>query len=419
MPGIVAEQSEPKVSRVSGEAVVAAGIDAGSARTRCLVGELTGGQLRLIGVGEAPGAGWLRGRVADAAALAESVRQAVREAEAAAGVPVESAVLGVGGPSIAALVSQGLHPMGRPREVRAQDLRQAVEDACRMNLPADRMVLQVFPQEFVLDGRVEYHNPVGAVGSRLESYVQVITASVYEHQALVAAVNQAGVAVEETVYEAVAAAYAAVLAADRREGIAVADIGLHSTELVVYAGDIVAHAATVPLGGDHFTRDVAHGLCVSYEDAQRLKEECGCALSELTADHSVIEIPSGPGRLPRQAPRRELNLILEARAEELFLFVQRELAQAGLERSLLNGLVLCGGSAALSGMCDMAERVLRCRSQNGLAAGILEWPDELAHPAWTTAAGLMMYAARLKYRTARKRQAGLLGRIFGRKESKL
>ncbi|MCS6952222.1 MAG: cell division protein FtsA [Bryobacterales bacterium] len=415
-PGRVVLRSRKRRETRGVAGVIVAGIDAGSARTRCLVGCLSGVCLRLVGFGEAPGAGWSRGRVADAAALSESVRQAVEQAETRAGVAVESAVLGVGGPSIQAMVSQGLHPMGRPREVRAQDLRQAVEDACRVHLPADRMVLQVFPREFVLDGRVEYHNPVGAMGSRLESYVQVITASVYEHQALVAAANQAGVVVEETVFEAVAAAYAAVHPAERREGIAVVDVGLHSTELVAYAGDIVTHAATIPLGGDHLTRDVAHGFCVSYDDAARLKEECGCALAELAAANSVIALPCGPGRAPRQASRRELSMILEARAEELFWFIQRELAQAGLERSLFNGIVLCGGGAALNGMCDVAERVLHCRAQNGLPVGILDWPEELDHPAWTTAAGLLMYAARLKYRSAPRRNGGLLGGIFRRKE---
>ncbi len=397
-------------------AILAAGIDAGSARTRCVVGWLDGARLSLAGYGEAPAAGWARGRIADAAALADSVRAAVAAAERMAGVAVESAVVGVGGPAIQSVVSQGLYPLGRPREVQREDIRRAVEDASQLNLPADRMVLYASAQEFVLDGRAEYHNPVGAVGSRLESYAHVITTSVYEHKALVAAVNQAGVEVEETVYEALAAAYAAVLPADRTEGIAVTDVGLHSTELVVYLGDILAHAATLPVSGDHFTRDVAHGLRVTYEDAGRLKEEYGCAVAGLTADNSLIEIPPAQGRPPREASRRELNLILEARAEELFLFVQRELVQAGLERSLLNGLVLTGGGAALLGMCDVAERVLGCRARNGLAVGIADWPDELNHPAWTTAAGLMMYSARLKYRAARKPPGGWLGRILHRKE---
>ncbi len=396
--------------------ILAAAIDAGSARTRCVVGWLNGAGLRLAGFGEAPAAGWARGRIADAAAVADSVRGAVAAAENRAGVAVESAVVGVGGPTIQGVVSQGVYPLGRPREVQRQDIHRAVEDASQLNLPADRMLLYASAQEFVLDGRAEYHNPVGAVGSRLESYAHVITTSVYEHNALVAAVNQAGVEVEETVFEALAAAYAAVLPADRSEGIAVLDVGLHSTELVVYLGDILAHAATLPVSGDHFTRDVAHGLRVTYEDASRLKEEYGCAVAGLTADNSLIEIPPAPGRPPREASRRELNLILEARAEELFLFVQRELVQAGLERSLLNGLVLTGGGAALMGMCDVAERVLRCRARNGLPVGIADWPEELNHPAWTTTAGLMMYSARLRYRAARRRPGGLLGHILQRKE---
>ena len=248
-----------------------------------------------------------------------------------------------------------------------------------------------------VDGRAEYRNPKGARGSRLESFIHLITISSQEHQSLIGAVNQARLAVEETVYEPVAAAYAAVLPEERAEGIALVDIGAHSTDLAVYYGDALLHAASLPISGDHFTRDVSYGLCVAYEDAQRLKEEYGCAILGLTSDNSVIEVPSPEGRPPREAPRRELNRILEARAEELFLYVRRELAKAGMDRSLMGGIVLTGAGSALSGMCDMAERVLNCQGRNGLPIGVEEWPEELDKPEWTTVAGLMMYSARLKH----------------------
>lgn len=394
---------------------IAVGLDAGSARTRCLIGVVENSRLRLLGAGESGSFGWSKGRIADVEAVGESLRRAVGEAEKSAGVSANACVAGMGGSTITGVNNRGLYEMGRPREIGDLDLKYAVNLASRLHLPADRMVLQLCPQDFSVDGRAEYTTAKGAVGSRLESFVHAVTVSLQEHQALVRAVNHAHVAVEETVYEPIAAAYAAVLPDEREEGIALVDIGAHSTDLVLYYGDALVEAASLPISGDHFTRDVTHGLCVAYEDAQRLKEECGCAILGLTSDNSIIEVPSAEGRPPREAPRRDLNMILEARAEELFLYVRREISRAGMEQALMNGIVLTGAAACLPGMCDMAERVLNCQARNGLAVGILNWPEELDTPAWTTAAGLMMYAARLKCRPESSgRNGGLLGRFFFR-----
>jgi cell division protein FtsA len=240
-----------------------------------------------------------------------------------------------------------------------------------------------------------------------------MTISTQEHDTLIRAVHQAHFGVEETVFEPIAAAYASVLPDDRNRGVALVDIGLHSTDLVVYDGDAVVIAKSLPICGDHFTRDVAFGLKVSYEDAERLKQEYGCAILGLTADNSLIEVPSLEGRPAREAPRRQLNDILEARAEQLFLMLRAELVKAGMEQSLFEGVVLTGGGAQLNGMCDMAERVLNFQTRNGLPVGIEGWPDQVDNIYWTAAAGLSMYSGRLKSKREWKPKApGLVGLIL-------
>jgi cell division protein FtsA len=275
-------------------------------------------------------------------------------------------------------------------------MRYAVELACRVRLEDDRILLQVLPQDFTLDGRTGILNPREYRGSRLEANVHVVTTSAIEHQALVSAVHHAHLAVEETVFEAMAAGYASVLPEEREKGVAVVDIGLHSTDLAIYDGEAMVLAASLPVSADHFSRDVSAGFHVTHEDAERLKIEYGCAILGLTADNTFIEVPSGEGRAPREAPRRELNDMLEARAQFLFEYVQRKVMEAGMDRKLLEGVVLCGGGARLNGMCDVAEQVLNCPARNGLPVGILDWPNRLNHPGWTTAAGLAMYSGRLK-----------------------
>lgn len=391
----------------------AVGLDLGSAWTRCVICLHENDVFAYLGHAEVPSQGWTKGRISDSGGITASVRAAVAEAEKNAQATVEGAVVALGGPTIDGSNYRGVYEFGRPREVEPGDMTYAVELASKVRLQDDRTVLQVAPQDFIVDGRAGFRNPRGLCCSRLEATVHVITAGAHEHSAAIQAVHQASVAVEESVFDAAASAYACVLPEERQRGVAVIDIGAHTTELAVYDGDALLRASSIPIAGDHFTRDVAYGLTVSFEDADCLKREYGCAILGLTADNSLIEVPAGEGRAPREAPRKLLNEILEARAEELFLHVRNEIAKVGMEQQLLEGMVLTGGGALLNGMCDIAERVVNSPARNGLPLGILNWPEEINHPAWCGAAGLAMYSAKLKTRREWRRTApGVLGLVM-------
>src|SRR5205085_11294983 len=192
-------------------------------------------------------------------------------------------------------------------------------------------------QDFVVDDDPGHRDPRKMLASRLEINVHLVTSSVQEHNSLIGAVNAAHLAVEETVFEPLASCYAAVMPENRREGIAVVDIGAQSTELVIFYGDAMHLASTVKVCGDHFTRDLAQGLCLSFEDAELVKMEFGCAVSRECQDNIMVELPTPEERQPREAQRRIVNRILEARAVELFRFVRGEFARVGLDRSLIGG----------------------------------------------------------------------------------
>lgn len=393
----------------------AVGLDLGGARTRCVICVLENGRIRFLGSGQVESYGWVKGRIADQKAVADSALAALREAERSAGVSVESTVVGMGGPTVRGANARGVIELGRPREIEQRDVNRAVNRATYVQLMDDRMVLQLFPQDFVVDDHPGHRDPRGMLASRLEANVHLITTSTQEHSSVVGAVNLAHLSVEETVFEPVAACYAAVLPEDRREGVALVDVGAQSTDVVLYYGDALQLAATLPLCADHFTRDLAVGLCVSFEDAECIKRQFGSAVSATTAGNSFIELPAPENREPRDVPRRLLNEILEARAQELFRFVQREVARVGMERALIGGVVLTGGGTNLPGLCDVAEAVLNCQARKGLPLGIADWPDEIDNAEWNTAAGLAMYSGRLKLQSEVERQAaGLLGRILSR-----
>ncbi|MGA8027156.1 MAG: cell division protein FtsA, partial [Bryobacteraceae bacterium] len=238
------------------KAKLAVGLDLGSTATRLVVCALEGDTVKFLGYGDAPVEAWSRSRLAEREALAQSIRFALHEAELRAQVSPESAVIGVGG-SVAGVNSRGLYEFGRRRDIEPGDLRYAVELAARIRLEEDRQVLQVCPQDFTLDGRAGYRNPKGISCARLEANIHVVTASIQDHQGIVSAVHQAHLAVEESIFEGIAAAYAAVLGEDRARGVATIDIGAQSTHVTVYDGDALLLATAIPLAGDHLTRDLS------------------------------------------------------------------------------------------------------------------------------------------------------------------
>ena len=382
---------------------LAAGLDVGSAHTRCVICVVEDGRIRFAGAGQVDSRGWANSKIADREQMSESVRLAAREAERQAGISVDAVVAGLGGEAIHGDNQAGKYDFGRPREIDQSDMAYAVEKACRQQLDAERVLLQVFPQDFTLDGNAGVVNPRGTRASRLEANVHIVTTSAFEHQSLVSAVHEAHLAVEETVFEGMASAYSCVTQDERRQGVAVADIGAQSTEVVVYAGEAMVQAFSIAVGAEHFTRDVAYDFKISYEDAEKLKLEYGCAILGLTGDNTFIEVPSADGRPSREAPRKRLNFILESRADFLFRYIRKKLEACGMERRLLEGILLTGGGACLNGMCDVAELVLNCQARNGLPVGIQDWPDALSNPQWATVAGLAMYSGRLKEHRYQKR----------------
>ena len=395
--------------------IFTAGLDAGSGWTRCVIAVLERRRPRIIGYGAVKSRGWSRGRITDQQAVSECILAAVEEAEKMAETTVGTVVAGVGGMSVRGANARARMDLGRPRDIDQRDVNRSMERVMKVQLQQDRMILQVLPQDFVVDEQPGFHDPRGMTASTLEANAHLVTFSTQEHETLVGAINRAHLAVDETVHEAVAACYASILPEDRKGGVALIDIGADSTEVVCYYGDSAQLVATLPVSGEHFSRDLAKVLCIPPDAAATVKEEFGGALAAGIPDHSMVELPlpETSDRELREAPRRFVTEILEWRARELFAMLARELARVGMQGALANGLIIAGGGARLPRICDVAEDVLQCPARLGLTQGLVHWPDDINDPAWTTAAGLAMYAARLRTQVDMERQsAGVLGRIM-------
>jgi cell division protein FtsA len=386
------------------------GLDIGTSWTRCVIALHENERIRFLGYGCVPSEGWSKSQMANPHAVSDCILEAVVQAESMAQVAVEHVVAGVGGLGVRGANHRGLYDLGRPREITQKDINRAMDRALRVQLSDDRMILQLLPQDFVVDDHPGFLDPRGMIGCALEANVHLVTASVVEHNNLIGAINRAHLSVDETIHEAVAASYAAILPEDRRDGVALLDIGRSSTELVCYFGDSAQLVGSLKICGDHFSRDLAHDLCIPAEDAAIVKEEFGSAVALGTPENSVVELP---GTEIREGRRKRINEILESRADELFRMVLAELTRVGMQRAITGGIVITGGGALLPGICDVAEHVLKCPARIGLAQGMKDWPRELDTPQWATAAGLAMYAARLRSKVdVEKQSVGLLGRIL-------
>jgi cell division protein FtsA len=383
-------------------------LDAGSAKICVLVAELTDGVLRYRGHGVETSRGMRRGVIADLRPATDAINAAALAAEKSAKAPIETAVVGIGGPHVHGLNSHGGISMGsRMKEITKEDVRAAIDRARSIGLPADREVLHLLPQQFILDEQAGIHDPVGMVGNRLEVNLHLSTCSGSASQSVVTCANKAGLEVVDLVYEGLAAAEA-VLSADERElGVCLVDIGSSSTELVVYFEGSVAHTSVLPVGGDHFTNDLAVGLHVSVEEAEQLKRMHGNCVVTSVPQMAEIEVGGDlatGGQSARMVRQRFLAEILEPRARELLTMLRDNLREGGVLEAMGAGCVFTGGGALLAGMLDNAESLLRVPARIGYPVPLSRMPVELARPEFAAAIGLLLYTHRTQARKASEEQ---------------
>ena len=384
-------------------------LDAGSSKSVVLVAELHDGVLRYRGHGIEVSRGMRKGLISKLEPAAEAINKAALTAERLTKAGIESCVVGIGGTHVKGINSRGGISMGsRMKEITREEVRACVDRARSIALPPDREVLHLLPQEFILDDQEGIHDPIGMVGNKLEVNLHLSTCSGGIAQSVVTCANRAGLEVIDTVYEGIAAAEA-VLSADERElGVCIADIGASTTELAVFFEGSIAHTAVLPIGGDHFTNDLAVGLHIPVEEAEYLKKTFGNCVVTAVPQLNEIEIggnvsdPNGqPARMVRQ---RFLAEILEPRARELFTMLRDNLRQGGVLEALGAGLVLTGGGANLAGLQDNAESLLRVSSRIGRPVPLSRMPEELVRPEFSVAIGMLLYTHRTQVRRANEEQ---------------
>jgi cell division protein FtsA len=369
-------------------------LDVGSAWTRVLAADLNEGSLRYRGHGLVESTGMRKGLISELAPAARAVKAASELAEKMARANIDECVVGVGGPHIRGLNTNGGFDLGnRMREITRDDVRNAVERARAVQRPPDREILHLLPQQFILDDQPGIFDPVGMVGAKLEVDLHIATCSGSALQSTVTCANRAGLEVTEAVLESLAAAEATLSADERELGVCLLDIGAHSSDLAVFYEGAVRYTASVPLGGAHFTNDMAVVLQMPVAQAEELKRMYGHAVVTAVPQQAEVEI-AGP---PRQMlPLRRIAEVLEPRARELLYFVKESLRQGGVVEALGAGCVLTGGGAMLPGLLDVTESQLHVPARTGIPVRLSHMPGELVNPSFATAIGMLLYAHRTR-----------------------
>jgi len=375
------------------------GLDIGSTKVSTLIAVIGDAGLDPIGLGVADSKGLKKGVVVNLEAAVDAIRKSVSEAEAMANCEAEQVYVGLSGPHIRSCNSKGAVPVAaRSREINSDDVKRVIENARAIPLTPDREIIHILPQEFTVDDQSGIADPLGMVGTRLEVNVHIVTSSTTAAQNIVTAVNRSGLLVGDTVLEQMAAGESVISDDEKELGVVLVDIGGGKTNVAIYHHGAIRHTVVVPIGGEHFTNDIAVGLRTTIPEAERLKREQGSATAPTGDQDVVFEIMGVGARQPRAIAHSVLSDILQPRAEEIIHFVRNEIRSAGYERQAGAGVVLAGGGAMLKGFTELAESVLDLPVRIGISAGFAEGKNSqisaLQGPEFATLTGLVLYGDR-------------------------
>lgn len=363
------------------------GLDIGTSAVRCVVGELAGEAATptIIGFASAENSGMRKGNVAHVDEVAGAVSSAVSEAERMSGRSIKTATVNVNGSHVQGINSKGVIAISSPNRVISDDDRIRVEEAATIvQLPPNKDIIQVFAKNYRLDGQENIKDPVGMHGVRLEVDTHIVVASTPALRSLDQVLEKADITPAHRTVTSLAAAEAILDRKQKDSGVAVVDIGASTTNLVVVEDGEVEHIAVIPMGGNHITNDLAIGLKCDLDVAEMVKLK-----------HSTLNPVKGEVRFVRDGEtlhfdKEMMRIIVEARAEEILEYVDKELKAIRRSRKLPGGIVFTGGAAKLPGLVDFSKEVLELPARVGSWGHIAKVVDGLDAHMFAPAAGLML-----------------------------
>lgn len=367
------------------------GLDIGTSAVKAVVGEvLPDGMISIVGVGEHKSRGMEKGGVNDLNLVVQSIRSAIEQMELMADCQVSSVFMSISGRHVQCQNESGMVPINN-QEVTQDDVDNVIHAARSVPMAAERKLLHVLPQEFVIDVQEGIKNPIGMSGVRMVAAAHIITCADDMAKNMVKCIEKCELTVDQTIFSALASSYAILTEDEKELGVCVADIGGGTIDIVIYTGGALRHTAVIPLGGNQITGDIAKIFRTPMNNADQIKVNYACALKDMVSMEDTIEVPSVGGRPSRAMSRHTLAEVIEPRYHELLEIAYEQIKASGLEEQIAAGLVITGGTAKMEGAVEFAEEVFKMPVRVGKphsVKGLAEYVDD---PSYATAVGLLQY----------------------------
>lgn len=364
-------------------------LDIGTTKVCTLIAHKSAKNLEILGVGSHPSHGLKKGSVVNIEKTVESIRTSIEEAKMMAGIDeLESATIGIAGNHIYCFNSSGVVPV-KNKEIKQTDVDRVIEAAKAVLIPSDREILHVIPQEFIVDNTAGIKNPIGMCGSRLEVNVHIVTGKTPLIHNLIKCVEMAGLAANSIILQPIASSRSVLSQEEKELGVVLIDIGGGTTDVAVWKEGSLLHSQIIPLGGSHFTNDLAVALKIPHNEAERVKLTHGTVLNDTQLNETYLTVQGLSGTKPREVPLSFISEVLGARAEELFQVVRELILEKNLQGQITGGFVLTGGGALIRNLPELAEYILEKPVKLGYPMAFGGMTTAMQHPKFSTVLGLL------------------------------
>lgn len=371
------------------------GLDIGSTTIRLVAGQLNSeGRLHIIGGAEHPAEGISKGTIISVEDAVASISKCLDKAERMIGFPIEHAFVGISGTHIISQESKGIIAVSRADgEIRESDVQRAIEAAQTVATPLNYEILHVIPKSFIVDDQIGIKDPIGMTGVRLEVEAKIIEGLSVQIRNLNKCVLRAGLDIDELVFSILASSD---LVANKRQkdlGVAVVNIGGNTTSVAVFEEGDLLLSKVLPIGSAHITNDIAIGLRVSIDLAEKIKLTYGSALPKEVSKKEMIDLSELDESENESVPKKNIAEFIEARTEEIFRMVDKELKEIGKSGKLPAGVILTGGGAKLNGLVEVAKKEFRLPVSLGYPQNIVAVIDKISDSGFTSALGLVLWGS--------------------------
>ena len=390
------------------EGKIVVGVDIGTSKVVSVIAKVDD-FVNVLGVSEVPSAGVRKGQIVDIEEAVASINTSLEAAERMAGYSASHIIASIGGGHIESQNSRGVVAVARPEgEITESDVARVIEAARAVSLPSSREIIHVLPRSYIVDGQEGIKDPIGMTGIRLEVDTHIISANSTSIRNMEKAFSQVGVDLDAVVFSGYASSMAVLSDTEKELGVVLVDIGAGTTDISIYVEGSVAYSSVIPIGARHITNDLAIGLRISLESAEKIKlflsapvkkkleDEVEDRVAERFSDEVDLSPLALAEELKKVSKKTLIDGIIRPRLNELFTMIGIEVKKSGFAGQTPSGLVITGGGAKTVGVTDSAKRMLAMPVRIAIAANIKGIIDEIGHPSFSAVLGLLMYGSNIE-----------------------